>query len=140
MAQRRRHPIGGFHPVDVVVGRNVKHRRRELGLSQTALGSKVGLTFQQIQKYERGANRIGSSRLYQFAGILEVPVSYFFEGVEDGPTDGNPSMTERPEPFEHQDVFATPEVLEFVEAYYSISDSAVRLRIRELTKVVASSG
>ena len=70
------------NPVDVYVGTRLKIRRLELGLSQNKIGEMTGITFQQVQKYEKGSNRIGSSRLYEFAKILKVPVSYFFEQYE----------------------------------------------------------
>ena len=72
---------GKAHPVDVYVGARMKHRRIEFGLSQEKLGKILNLTFQQVQKYERGANRIGASRLFELSRALEVPVSYFFEDM-----------------------------------------------------------
>lgn len=77
--KRRGRRKGGPHPVDIHVGSRLRLRRMMLGLSQSRLGESVGLTFQQIQKYERGANRMGASRLYELARILDVPISYFFE-------------------------------------------------------------
>ncbi|MBL4614923.1 MAG: helix-turn-helix transcriptional regulator, partial [Magnetovibrio sp.] len=74
-----RPPLGTPRPVDVHVGARLRQRRTLLGMSQEKLGEAVGLTFQQIQKYERGANRIGASRLYQLSNVLDVSVSYFFE-------------------------------------------------------------
>ena len=71
-----------LNPVDVYVGSRLKARRIELGISLTKIGKMVGITFQQVQKYEKGLNRIGSSRLYEFSKILKVPVSYFFDGYE----------------------------------------------------------
>jgi len=71
----------GFHPVDVHVGTRLRQRRALLGMSQTALGNAVGLSFQQVQKYEQGSNRISSSRLFEFAMVLDVPVSHLFDGV-----------------------------------------------------------
>ena len=71
------------NPVDVHVGRRVRLRRKELGVSQAWLADRLGLTFQQVQKYERGANRISASKLYQIASVLEVPITYFFEGLDD---------------------------------------------------------
>ena len=71
------------HPVDVYVGMKVKQRRKSLGLSQTQLGENLGVTFQQVQKYERGHNRIGCSRLFYTSTALDVPVGFFFAGVED---------------------------------------------------------
>lgn len=76
-----RQPPGTSHPVDIHAGARLRDRRKLLGISQEQLADTVGLTFQQIQKYERGANRMGASRLYQFADVLEVPVTYFFEDL-----------------------------------------------------------
>ena len=76
------------HPVDVHVGTRMRQRRTLLGMSQEKLGKAVGLTFQQIQKYERGANRMGSSRLYEFARVLDVPISYFFDEMPAGVPNG----------------------------------------------------
>ncbi len=71
-----------LNPVDAYVGNRLKIRRNELGISQTKISEMLGITFQQVQKYEKGLNRIGSSRLYEFSKILKVPVSYFFDGYE----------------------------------------------------------
>jgi transcriptional regulator with XRE-family HTH domain len=76
-------PSGKPNPVDVHVGARVRLRRTLLGLSQERLGEAIGLTFQQVQKYERGANRIGASRLYDLSRVLDVPVSFFFEDMDD---------------------------------------------------------
>ncbi len=78
------------HPVDVHVGARMRQRRTLLGMSQEKLGTAVGLTFQQIQKYERGSNRIGSSRLFEFAKVLDVPVSYFFDEMPSNALAGRP--------------------------------------------------
>ncbi len=69
------------HPVDIHVGQRVRQRRWEVGMTTQQLGDSVGITFQQIQKYETGANRIGASRMWDIAEVLEVPVSFFFEGI-----------------------------------------------------------
>lgn len=74
----------GPHPVDIQVGRRARERRTLAGMSQTAVAEKLGLTFQQIQKYERGHNRISASKLYELANIFDVPVAYFFEGDGSG--------------------------------------------------------
>jgi transcriptional regulator with XRE-family HTH domain len=79
-----------FHPVDIHVGARLRQRRNLVGLSQTKLSESVGLTFQQIQKYERGTNRISSSRLYEFAKVLAVPVSYFFDEMPSNAFSGRP--------------------------------------------------
>jgi transcriptional regulator with XRE-family HTH domain len=105
-------------------------------MSQEKLGDALGLTFQQVQKYERGANRIGSSRLFQLSKILDVPVSFFFDDMETassarGMSDANA------EPFEAEQL-ARRETLELVRAYYRITEPTVRKRIFELVKAVAS--
>ena len=119
----------GPHPVDVLVGRKVRERRTLAGMSQTVVAEKLGLTFQQLQKYEKGGNRISASRLYELALILGVPVSYFFEGMEEDK--GAPPQGE---------MLAKRETLELVRAYYAISDPAVRESIRRLTQVAARLG
>ena len=82
-ASRGRTPSGKPNPIDVHVGNRVRLRRTRLGMSQERLGEALGLTFQQVQKYERGANRVGASRLYDLSRVLEVPVSYFFDDMDD---------------------------------------------------------
>jgi transcriptional regulator with XRE-family HTH domain len=133
-ARRRGVKYEGPNPADVHVGARVRLRRTMLGMSQEKLGEALGLTFQQVQKYERGANRVGASRLWEMSRVLDVPVSYFFEELDGGATqgaadgselEGNP-MTKR-------------ETLELVRAYYRISDPAVRRRIFDLTKALARS-
>ncbi len=123
-------------PVDVHVGSRVRLRRTLLGLSQEKLGKAVSLTFQQIQKYERGANRIGSSRLFHLAQILDVPISFFFEGLEENAaSDGFASAPQ--ENFE-SDQMSRRETLELVRAYYRISNPALRRRLFELVKSLSS--
>lgn len=129
--------LGKPSPTDVHVGSRVRLRRTLLGMSQEKLGEAIGLTFQQVQKYERGANRIGASRLYDLSRVLDVPVSFFFDDMpEDGPV-GIDSANGAPAPGE-LDPMAKRETLELVRAYYRIDDPAVRKRIFELTKAVAS--
>ena len=121
----------GPHPIDVHVGSRVRLRRTLLGLSQPALGEALGLTFQQIQKYERGKNRIGASKLWKLTQALDVPVSFFFEGVvEDqaGPT-----------PFDSDPLYKR-ETLKFVRAYYRITDPKARRSLFELVKALAKMG
>ena len=133
---------GAPRPVDIHVGHRLRQRRTLLGLSQEKLGEAVALTFQQIQKYERGANRIGASRLFQLSQILDVSVGYFFEemsgevektrgertGSDHAPVVSSPSS---------DDPLARRETLELVRAYYKISDPKVRKRVFELTKSIA---
>ena len=116
-------------------------RRNLLGLSQERLGEALGLTFQQIQKYERGANRIGASRLYQISRVLEVPVSFFYEempvSITEAPVGSMPSgVAEAPDHYEH-DPLVKRETLELVRAYYKIADPRVRRRLFDLVKAVA---
>ena len=139
--RRKRGGKGGPNPIDVHVGGRVRLRRTLLGMSQEKLAKAVNLTFQQIQKYERGSNRIGASRLFQFAQVLDVPVSFFYDDMPDGsqekaeqPMDGNGAG----EPFE-QDHLARRETLELVRAYYRIGDATVRRRVFELTKTLSRS-
>ena len=125
-------------PVDVHVGSRVRLRRTLLGMSQEKLGDALGLTFQQVQKYERGANRIGSSRLFQLSKILDVPVSFFFDDMETASAAGARGMSDANSvPFEAEQL-ARRETLELVRAYYRITEPTVRKRIFELVKSVAA--
>ncbi len=119
----------GPHPIDVLVGRRARERRTLEGMSQTAVAEKLGLSFQQLQKYEQGHNRISASRLYELAQLFDVPVAYFYKGMEAGK--GAPSQDE---------VLTKRETLELVRAYYAISDPAVRDSIRRLTQAAAKLG
>ncbi len=128
-------------PVDVHVGSRVRLRRTMLGMSQVKLGAAIELTFQQVQKYERGANRIGASRLYQLGNVLDVPVSYFFD---DMPPEIAQTGQRRPFGFSESeaavyevDTLAKRETLELVRAYYRIRNEKVRKRVFELAKALA---
>ncbi len=126
------------NPVDVHVGHRVRLRRTLLGMSQEKLGKALGLTFQQVQKYERGVNRIGSSRLYRLSQILDVPVSFFFDDMPALDEGAAPGLGEGPaEPFE-KDPMVKRETLELVRAYYRITDPTARKRLYELTKAMAN--
>lgn len=126
------------NPVDVHVGSRVRLRRTLLGMSQEKLGAALGLTFQQVQKYERGTNRIGSSRLYQLGRILEVPVSFFFDDMPSETAASAPTAPEaEAEVFDQEDL-SKRETLELVRAYYRIDDPAVRKRVFELVKAVGT--
>lgn len=125
-------------PIDIHVGSRVRLRRTLLGMSQEKLGDALGLTFQQIQKYERGANRIGSSRLFKLSQILDVPVSFFFDDMPEEVERANRGLAEAPaEPFE-ADQLSKRETLELVRAYYRVTDAKVRKRVFELVKAVAN--
>lgn len=130
-----------LHPVDIYVGTRVRQRRSLLGMSQTSLANAVGLTFQQIQKYERGFNRIGSSRLFEFAKVLDVPVSYFFDEIPSNVLSARSTSRNRDgfgeaaAPFEQEkDPLIRRETLELVRAYYKVRESRVRKRIADLVK------
>ena len=127
---------GMSHPVDIHVGGRVRMRRTLLGVSQEKLGDALGLTFQQVQKYERGANRVGSSRLYEISRFLDVSVSFFFEEMSPETAEVPPGLAEEQKEMEY-DPLAKRETLELVRAYYRIEDPRVRKRIFELTKAVA---
>ena len=133
---------GHPNPIDVHVGSRVRLRRTLLGMSQEKLGEAIGLTFQQVQKYERGANRVGSSRLFDLARVLDVPVAYFFDEMAAGVAARSPSRLRgladtKPPAFE-PDAMAKRETLELVRAYYRITSPQVRKRVFELTKSLAN--
>ncbi len=123
------------HPVDVHVGYRVRMRRTLLGISQEKLGRELGLTFQQIQKYEKGANRVGASRLFQISQILDVPPSFFFDEMPESLKPVVHGLAEEADPFEHQHL-SKRETLELVRAYYKIPDEDIRKRIFDLVKAV----
>jgi len=133
---------GKPNPVDIHVGARVRLRRTLLGMSQEKLGEAIGLTFQQVQKYERGANRIGSSRLYDLSRVLDVPVSFFFDDMPAGVAASSPAqrrgMAEEPASYE-RDPMAKRETLELVRAYYKITDPQLRKRLFEMTKALGAS-
>jgi transcriptional regulator with XRE-family HTH domain len=134
------------NPIDVHVGKRLRLRRTLLGMSQERLGELLGLTFQQVQKYERGANRIGSSRLFELGQILDVPVSFFFDDLPAGVGGAargyaGPGLAEESSAFDHDDEglpLDRRETLELVRAYYRIGDPAVRKRLFELAKALAN--
>lgn len=132
---------GKPNPVDVHVGSRVRLRRTMLGMSQEKLGEAIWLTFQQVQKYERGANRIGASRLFELSRVLDVPVSFFFDDMpsETAQRSGRSHAAEDGAPLE-LDPMAKRETLELVRAYYRIAESGVRKKVFELTKALARAG
>ncbi len=129
------HGTGIPNPVDVHVGARLRQRRTLLGMNQTKLGSSIGLTFQQVQKYEKGTNRISASRLYALSGTLDVPIEYFFGDMPTAVGASSPTLgrgrAKKPLSYE-PDPMATRETLELVRAYYKIEDADVRKRLREL--------
>lgn len=128
----------GPNPIDIHVGTRLRLRRTLLGLSQEKLGEAVGITFQQLQKYERGANRISASRLFNLSQVLGVPVSFFFDDMPpaDAPSLDSSAVDTAPSETDEVDSMARRETLELVRAYYRIDDSGVRRRTFELVKAL----
>lgn len=118
------------HPVDVHVGKRVRHRRWLIGMTQQQLAEKVGIKFQQIQKYETGANRVSASRLWDIGEALGVPVAFFFEGLEEMP---DSSAAQVPVP---ADLMGDKEALDLVRSYYAIPENQ-RRRLFELARVLS---
>ena len=121
--------------MDVYVGGRLRQRRTMLGMSQEKLGEALGLTFQQVQKYERGANRIGASRLHHISEVLDVPINYFFEDISPSLTKkrGKMALAEAQAKYD-DDPMAKRETLELVRSYYKIKDPKLRRRIFDLIK------
>ena len=118
------------HPVDVHVGKRIRHRRWMNGTTQQQLAEKVGIKFQQIQKYETGANRVSASRLWDIAEALDVPVAFFFEGIEDqadASVEGNAMPA---------DIMGDKEALDLVRSYYAIPENQ-RRRLFDLARVLS---
>jgi transcriptional regulator with XRE-family HTH domain len=142
---RRRRSVE-MESIDARVGGRVRLRRTLLGLSQGTLGQKLGLTFQQVQKYEQGANRIGASRLYALSRILEVPISYFFDDLEyeiRAPAeteDGELAAGDSRKEAVGSDPLMRRETLELVRAYYRIRNAQTRRRLVELINDVGQIG
>ena len=120
----------GPHPIDVHVGNKVRTRRTLLGISQMKLGEVLGITFQQVQKYEKGANRISASRLYELSRFLDVPISYFFDEVSDG-------KGLSPGALNQDEAMHKREVLELVRAYCRIADPDTRAALSNCVKALA---
>jgi len=123
------------NPIDKYVGSRVRMRRIMLGMSQEKLGEALGLTFQQIQKYEKGTNRVGASRIQQISEILQVPVSFLFEG---GPTSTATGFGEAPSPTYVSDFLATSEGLALTRAFTRIPDAKLRRSIVDLVEQIAA--
>ena len=139
--------MSGPNPIDVHVGSRVRLRRMSLGMSQERLGRHLGLTFQQVQKYEKGANRIGASRLYAIARVLDAPVQFFFDDMPDSAVAGLPSAAETEVEagdaggaIRVSDFVSSAEGLELNRSFQRITDQATRRRLAELVRSVAGEG
>lgn len=128
-SNRGRTPTGAPNPIDVHVGRRMRLRRQLLGLSQETLAAMLGLTFQQVQKYERGMNRIGASRLWDISKVLNVPISFFYDDMDSDTANQSPRMFQltdaAPQPWEKTEIKAADpmnreEAIELIRAYYKI--------------------
>src|SRR5947209_4118814 len=124
------------NPIDRHVGSRVRMRRMMLAMSQEKLGDALGLTFQQVQKYEKGTNRIGASRLQQISHILQVPVAFFFEGAPNLHVAGD-GAKEAPSPAYISDFLATSEGLSLTKAFMRIKEPKLRRRIVDLVEEIA---
>lgn len=123
------------HPVDMFVGEKVRSRRKAMGISQSELARALGLTFQQVQKYERGANRISASKLYETAIFLKVPISYFFQGIDSHPiTEGADAQTQAAAV---TGFLSTEEGMELARDFPLIRSRNKRRRLLELCKVLS---
>ena len=121
------------HPVDVHVGKRVRHRRWMVGMTQQQLAEHVGIKFQQVQKYETGMNRVSASRLWDIADALDVPVGYFFDGLNENEAEGQAAARASGLPV---DIMSDKEALDLIRSYYAIPE-AQRRRLFELARVLS---
>ncbi len=135
------HGTGIPNPVDVHVGARLRRRRTLLGMSQTKLGEAIGLAFQQVQKYERGANRISASGLFDLSRVLDVPIQFFFDDMPTAVAASSPAQgggkAKKPPSYE-PDPMATRETMELVRAYYKITDPEIRKHLFAMTKTLGA--
>jgi transcriptional regulator with XRE-family HTH domain len=133
----------GFpNPIDIHVGARIRMRRTIMGLSQSTLADQMALTFQQVQKYERGTNRVSSSRLFDLCRIMGVPISYFYDEMSGDVSKQSPGRLQGKAPATvelEQDPTAKRETLELVRAYYAISDRRVRQHLTNMIRAIAAS-
>ncbi|HNQ92531.1 MAG TPA: helix-turn-helix transcriptional regulator [Alphaproteobacteria bacterium] len=133
------------NPVDVFVGQKLRSRRSLIGITQENLAEAAGITFQQVQKYEKGRNRLSASRLYQFSRVLDVPVSYFFEGfaapdshvgIQGGFADNEQEAFDA-DVEESEDILSRKETIDLVRTYYTITDEKLRRDFLKMLKQMA---
>ena len=125
------------NPIDIHVGSRVRLRRMMLGMSQEKLGEQLGITFQQIQKYEKGTNRIGASRLQHIARVLSVPISFFFEDAPETPTGGTTGIAEPSSTNYVVDFLSSSEGIQLNKAFVRIKDAHQRRRVIDLVRAMA---
>lgn len=141
----RKRGSSAYNPIDVHVGDRLRTRRTLLGLSQTTLSKGIGLTFQQLQKYEKGTNRISASRLYGLSQLLGVDMDYFFDDMDRTTAKASPAQIGQKEaakfaktPSRSEDPLQKRETLELVTAYYKISEPSIRDNLRKLVQTTAA--
>lgn len=122
--------------IDRIVGENIYRQRRRLKLTQERLGELLGLTFQQVQKYEKGVNRVSAGRLYEIANVLEVPVGFFFDGAGAPPFREAPGLAEDTE--EPRIAILSDEVLQLIDAFQKIDDASLRRSLLATIQAAAS--
>ena len=142
-AEDKNFRVTNNNAVDVHVGKRIRLRRTLLGMSQEQLGNALNITFQQVQKYERGANRVSASRLWDISQIIDVPINYFFEDMSETTEKSSPrkmtaSAASDLELDDAKDPMARRETLELVRTYYSIEQPHVRRRISDMVKSIAT--
>ncbi len=128
------------NPTDIHVGSRIRLRRNMMGMSQEKLGDMLGITFQQIQKYEKGTNRVGASRIQAISEILEVPVAFFFEDIPGHDAVVPRGLSEDPSTMRTMDFVTSAEGLQLNRAFVKIADTKVRRRLLDLVKALASEG
>lgn len=134
---------GTPNPIDMHVGGRIRLRRSVLGLSQEKLAEELGITFQQVQKYERGLNRVGASRLWDLSQVLSVPVSFFYEELDEGSKNKSPRNVGRGFGFAEEnsafdaDIFTRKDVIELIRFYASITDPKIAKNVLDLVKSLA---
>ncbi len=135
---------GRPHPVDMHVGARARQRRVLLGMNQIKLGEALGMSFQQVQKYERGRNRVSASRLYDLSRVLDVSIESFFEDMPPEVEARSPTAKKRGKakklPSYEPDPMTTRETMELVRAYYQIENADLRKRLREMFKALGAAG
>lgn len=125
--------------IDSYVGKRLKQRRTMMGLSQEAVAKAVGITFQQVQKYEKGSNAMNASRLFEFANFMNIPVAYFFEGIEDeiAGRSVHSGFAESSLQFDHENSASDRESLEMMKSFTRIKEPVIRKRLADLLRAVA---
>ncbi|MDX2072915.1 MAG: helix-turn-helix domain-containing protein [Alphaproteobacteria bacterium] len=127
--------------IDSYVGKRLRLRRTMMGLSQEAVAKAVGITFQQVQKYEKGVNAMNARRLVEFSRFMNVPVAYFFDGLEESEAAGSentlPGFAETAEAFDHGSPVSDRESLEMMKAFKRIGEHGVRKRLSDLVRAIA---